>query len=302
VVAESGPSRVLISGASGLIGSAVLASLEANGDEVTRLVRGTPSAARQIAWPTRVPDPQLLSGFDAVIHLSGESIVGRWTETKKKRILESRVGTTRTLSQALGLAEQPPRVLLCASAVGYYGSRGDELLAEESSPGDQFASELSRQWEAASQPAADAGIRTAALRFGAVLSKQGGALGQMLTPFQLGLGGKMGNGRQGMSWIAVPDVVGAIRWLLGHDSCSGPFNLVSPHPVTNEEFATTLASVLSRPAFFSLPAFAVRLAFGEMGTEILLGSQRAQPAKLLASGYVFQQPHLRPALEAILGR
>jgi uncharacterized protein len=300
-VAETGPSRVLISGASGLIGSAVLPSLEANGYEVTRLVRGTPSAARQIAWPRAVLDPQLLSGFDAVIHLSGESVVGRWTEAKKKRILESRVGATRTLSQALAQAAQPPRVLLCASAVGYYGNRGDELLPEQSSSGDQFASELSRQWEAASRPAADAGIRTVPLRFGAVLSKRGGALGRMLTPFRLGLGGKMGNGRQWMSWIAVQDVIGALQWLLRHDSCSGPFNLVSPHPVTNEEFATTLASVLSRPAFFSLPAFAVRLAFGEMGTEILLGSQRAEPAKLLESGYVFQLPHLRQALEAILG-
>ena len=280
----------------------MLPSLEANGYEVTRLVRGTPSAARQIAWPSALPDPQLLSGFDAVIHLAGESVVGRWTEAKKTRILESRVGTTRTLSQALARAAQPPRVLLCASAVGYYGSRGDELLPEESSPGDQFASALSRQWEAASQPAADAGIRTVPLRFGAVLSKRGGALGRMLTPFQLGLGGKMGNGRQWMSWIAVPDVIGAMQWLLHHDSCSGPFNLGSPHPVTTEEFATTLASVLSRPAFFSLPAFAVRLAFGEMGTEILLGSQRAEPAKLLESGYVFEQPHLRQALEAILGR
>jgi uncharacterized protein (TIGR01777 family) len=291
-----------MSGASGLIGSAVAPSLERNGYQVTRLVRGTPSAG-QIAWqPTRVLDPRLLSGFDAVIHLAGESIVGRWTEAKKKRILQSRVGTTRTLAEALAQAPERPRVLLCASAVGYYGNRGDEPLHEESSPGDQFASQLSRQWERASQPAADAGIRTVPLRFGAVLSRQGGALGQMLTPFKLGLGGKMGSGRQWISWIAVQDVIGAIQWILHQDGCSGPFNVVAPNPVTNKEFATTLASVLSRPAFFSLPGFAVRWAFGEMGTEILLGSQRAEPRKLIASGYIFQQPRLRPALEAILRR
>jgi uncharacterized protein (TIGR01777 family) len=292
-----------MSGASGLIGSAVVPWLERNGYEVTRLVRGTPSAAAQIAWqPTRLLDPRLLSGFDAVIHLAGESIVGRWTEAKKKRILESRVGATRTLAEALAQAPERPRVLLCASAVGYYGNRGDEPLHEESSSGDQFASLLSRQWERASQPAADAGIRTVPLRFGAVLSRQGGALGQMLTPFKLGLGGKMGSGRQWISWIAVQDVIGAIQWILRRDGCSGPFNLVAPNPVTNEEFTTTLASVLSRPAFFSLPGFAVRWALGEMGTEILLGSQRAEPRKLIASGYIFEQPQLRPALEAILRR
>jgi uncharacterized protein (TIGR01777 family) len=292
-----------MSGASGLIGSALVPALESSGYEVTRLVRGTPRAAGQIAWqPTRGLDPQLLSGFDAVILLAGESIVGRWTEAKKKRILESRVGATRTLAEALARAPERPRVLLCASAVGYYGNRGDELLHEESSPGDQFASRLSLHWEKASQPAADAGIRTVPLRFGAVLSPQGGALGQMLTPFKLGLGGKMGSGRQWLSWIAVQDVIGAMQWILHHDCCSGPFNVVAPNPVTNEEFATTLASVLSRPAFFSLPGFAVRWAFGEMGKEILLGSQRAEPRKLAASGYVFQQPQLRPALEAILRR
>jgi len=292
-----------MSGASGLIGSAVVPSLERNGYEVTRLVRGTPSAAAQIAWqPTRLLDPRVLSGFDAVIHLAGESIVGRWTEAKKKRILESRVGATRTLAEALAQAPERPRVLLCASAVGYYGDRGDEPLHEGSSWGDQFASQLSRQWEGALQPAADAGIRTVPLRFGAVLSQQGGALGQMLTPFKLGLGGKMGSGRQWMSWIAVQDVIGAIQWILRREGCSGPFNLVAPNPVTNAEFVTTLASVLSRPAFFSLPGFAVRWAFGEMGSEILLGSQRAEPRKLIASGYIFQQPELRPALEAILRR
>jgi uncharacterized protein len=295
--------RILMSGASGLIGSALLPSLEANGYEVTRLVRKGPSAAGEIAWnPAQPLDPELVSGFDSVIHLSGESILGRWTEAKKKRIVESRVGTTRTLSEALVKAAQRPRSFLCASAVGYYGTRGDEILDEQSSSGKQFASELARRWEAATQPAADAGIRMVPLRFGAVLSKQGGALRQMLLPFRLGLGGKTGDGRQWMPWVAIADAVDAILWILNHESLSGAVNLVSPNPVPNAEFAKTLAEVLARPAFFSIPAFAVKLAFGEMGEEILLGSQRVDPAKLIASGYVFQQPDLRKTLEEILKR
>ncbi|MGA9042715.1 MAG: TIGR01777 family oxidoreductase [Terriglobales bacterium] len=301
-MAEANASRVLISGASGLIGSALVPSLEAGGYEVTRLVRGAASGERQIAWdPARPLAPELVSGFDAVIHLSGESIVGRWTEAKKKRIVESRVGATRTLSEALTKAPQRPRIFLCASAVGYYGDRGDEILREESASGEQFASELCRQWEAASQSAEAAGIRTAHMRLGAVLSAHGGALREMLTPFQLGLGGKIGNGRQWMPWIAIADVVGAMLWMLSHD-LSGAVNVVSPNPVTNAEFAKTLASVLSRPAIFPVPAFAVRLAFGDMGKELLLASQRVEPAKLVASGYGFRQPDLRKALEGILKR
>jgi uncharacterized protein (TIGR01777 family) len=186
--------------------------------------------------------------------------------------------------------------------VGYYGTRGDEILREDSASGDQFASELCRQWEAASESAGARGIRTVRMRFGTVLSAKGGALRQMLPTFRLGLGGKVGDGRQWMSWIALPDVVGAIQWLLNHDALSGPVNLVSPNPVPGAEFASTLASVLSRPAIFSVPAFAVKLALGEMGKEILLGSQRVDPAKLIASGYVFRLPDLRPALQAILQR
>ncbi len=302
-MAANASRRVLMSGASGLIGSALVPSLEANGYEVTRLVRKGPSAAGEIAWnPAQPLDPELVAGFDSVIHLSGESILGRWTEAKKKRIVESRVGTTLILSEALVKAAQHPRSFLCASAVGYYGTRGDEILDEQSSSGKQFASELARRWEAETQPAADAGIRTVHLRFGAALSKEGGALGKMLLPFRLGLGGKTGDGRQWMPWVAITDVVGAILWILNHESLSGPVNLVSPNPVPNAEFAKTLAEVLARPAFFSIPAFAVKLAFGEMGEEILLGSQRVDPAKLVASGYVFQQPDLRRALEEILKR
>jgi hypothetical protein len=302
-MARTKASRILISGASGLIGSALVPALEANGYEVMRLVRKGPSTDGEIAWnPAQPLNPELVSGFDSVIHLSGESILGRWTEAKKKRIVESRVGTTRTLSEALVKAPQRPRSFLCASAVGYYGTRGDEILDEGSSSGKQFASELARQWEAATQPAASAGIRTVHMRFGAALSKDGGALRKMLLPFKLGLGGKTGDGRQWMPWITIADVVGAILWILNHESLSGPVNLVSPNPVPNAEFAKTLAAVLARPAFFSIPAFAVKLAFGEMGEEILLGSQRVAPAKLIANGYVFQQPDLRRALEEILKR
>jgi hypothetical protein len=302
-MARTKASRILISGASGLIGSALVPALEANGYEVMRLVRKGPSTDGEIAWnPAQPLDPQLVSGFDSVIHLSGESILGRWTEAKKKRIVESRVGTTRTLSEALAKAPQRSRSFLCASAVGYYGTRGDEILDEESSSGKQFASELARQWEAATQPAAAAGIRTVHMRFGAALSKDGGALAKMLLPFKLGLGGKTGDGRQWMPWITIADVVGAILWILNHESLSGPVNLVSPNPVPNAEFAKTLAAVLARPAFFSIPVFVVKLAFGEMGEEILLGSQRVAPAKLIAKGYVFRQPDLRRALEEILKR
>jgi len=286
-----------------MIGGALGPALAAGGYEVMRLVRGASSAQGQIAWdPGQALAPEFVSGFDALIHLSGESIVGRWTEAKKKRILQSRVATTRALADAAAKAPQPPRSFLCASAVGYYGNRGDELLGEDATAGDQFTSELCRQWEGASQSAGAAGIRIVHMRFGAVLGAGAGALRQMLWPFRLGLGGKIGNGRQWMAWIGLADVVRAIPWLLNHDSLSGPVNMVSPHPVPNAEFARILASVLSRPAIFSVPAFAVRLALGEMGEEILLSSQRAEPAKLTASGYVFQQPDLRQALEEILRR
>ena len=286
-----------------MIGGALVPALAAAGCEVTRLVRGASPAAGEIAWDPNLPlAPERVSGFDALIHLSGESLVGRWTVAKKKSIVQSRVMTTRALSDAAAKAPQRPRSFLCASAVGYYGNRGDDLLREDAPPGDQFVSELCRQWEGASRSAATAGIRTVHMRFGLILSGEGGALRQMLPPFRLGLGGKTGDGRQWMAWIALPDVVRAIQWLLNHDSLSGPVNLVSPNPVRNAEFAKTLASVLSRPAIFSLPAFAVRLALGEMGEEILLSSQRAEPAKLAASGYVFEQPDLRQALQKILHR
>lgn len=299
-------SRVLVSGASGPIGAALLPSLKAGGFAVTRLVRGTASGKDkdkdQITWdPSRPISPDVVSGFDAVIHLAGESIVGRWTESKKRRIIESRVQGTGHIAEAAAQAAQPPRVFISASAVGYYGSRGDEILREHSSSGEGFAAEICRRWEAAAQPVATAGIRSVQLRIGVVMSADGGALQKMLLPFRMGMGGRLGDGRQWWSWVAVQDVVGAVQHVLNDNSVRGPVNTVAPNPVTNAEFTRTLASVLRRPALFPMPAFAVRLVFGQMGEELFLASQRVDPAKLTASGYQFRHPDLRKALEEILG-
>lgn len=295
--------KILVSGVSGPIGTALLPSLDARGYKITRLVRGFPSGEGQITWdPARPIAPESVSGFDAVIHLAGESIVGRWTESKKARIRDSRILGTRHMAEALARASQRPRVLISASAIGYYGDRGEELLREESPSGKGFLPEVCREWEAATQSAANAGIRTAQIRTGLVLSPAGGALQKMLPPFRMGVGGNMGNGRQWWSWIDVQDVVGAILHIVETDSLRGPVNMVAPNPVTNAEFTKTLARVLSRPAIFPMPAFAARLVFGKMGDELLLASQRVEPAKLVVSGYVFQQPDLNGAFRAILSK
>jgi uncharacterized protein (TIGR01777 family) len=295
--------RILVSGASGPIGAALLPSLKATGATVTRLVRNSATNPDEIAWdPARPLLPDSVSGFDAVIHLAGESIVGRWTEARKRRIRESRSQGTGHLAQAVTKAPQPPRVFISASAVGFYGNRGEEILREDSPPGEGFAAEICRQWEDATQPAAQAGIRTAQMRIGVVMSADGGALPEMLTPFRLCLGGRLGNGRQWWTWVSVRDVVGAIQHVLDHESLSGPVNTVAPNPVTNAEFTRILASVLNRPAIFPMPAFAVRLIFGEMGEELFLGSQRVEPAKLADTGYQFQHPDLKNALQEILQR
>lgn len=297
------PARILVSGSSGLIGSAMLRSLAASGYEVVRLIRGAASGKGQIAWdPERALAPELVSSFDAVIHLAGESIVGRWTEAKKRRILESRVQGTRHLAEALATAPQRPQVLISASAIGYYGDRGEETLREDSASGEGFLPEVCREWERAVEPAAKAGIRTVQMRFGLVLSASGGALQKMLLPFRMGVGGNMGNGRQWWSWVDIDDLVGAVQHVIKTDTLQGPVNVVASAPVRNAEFTKTLASVLSRPAILPMPAFAARLIFGQMGDELLLASQRVEPAKLLASGYVFQKPDLRRALEGILNK
>jgi uncharacterized protein (TIGR01777 family) len=296
------PSKILISGSSGLLGAALLRSLAADGHQITRLVRGTAREIRQLAWdPVQPLASESVSGFDAVIHLAGESIASRWTPSKKKAIRDSRVLGTRNLAEALARAPSPPRVLISASAIGYYGDRGDAILREDSPSGSNgFLPEVCREWEAAAQAAVNAGIRTAHLRTGIVLSANGGALKQMLPPFRMGLGGKIGSGHQWMSWIDLHDEIGAIRHILANDSLRGPVNVVSPNPVTNAEFVRALASALSRPAIFPMPAFAARLVFGQMGEELLLGSQRVEPAKLVASGYFFQNRELKKALADIL--
>ena len=295
--------RVLVSGVSGPIGVAVLPYLESQGARVVRLVRGLARGADQVSWdPQQPPAPAAVSGFEAIIHLAGENIAGRWTDAKKKAIRDSRVLGTKHLTEALAQAQSRPRVFVCASAIGYFGNRGDEVLTEASAPGQGFLPEVCREWEAASGTAANAGIRTVNLRFGLVLSPKGGALEKMLIPFRLGAGGKIGSGQQWWSWVHVDDIVGAVHHALHTDSLSGPVNMVAPNPARNAEFTRVLASVLRRPAFLHMPEFALRLAFGKMAAEeLLLCSERVQPAKLLASGYAFRFAELRAALEELVG-
>ena len=238
--------------------------------------------------------------FDAVIHLAGESIAQRWTAAAKTRIRNSRVNGTRLLAEALAQLPQRPQALISASATGYYGNRGDELLDEQSAPGAGFLAELCRDWEPATRPAANSGIRVVNLRLGVVLSAKGGALRKMLPAFRLGLGGKLGNGRQYWSWIAIDDLLSIIRYVLSNERFSGPINAVSPHPVTNAEFTRALGSALRRPAFFNVPAFAVKLLFGEMGETALLASFRVRPARLEQSEFVCRFARLEDALEHLL--
>jgi uncharacterized protein len=294
-------SRILISGASGLIGTALVPTLEARGFSVTRLVRRRGSGDTDIEWdPTQPLRPELVSRFDAVIHLAGEPVMGLWTDAKRARISNSRVLGTKHLSEALAKTSEPPRIFISGSATGYYGDRGDEVLREDSPPGEGFLPEVCRQWEAATKPAEDARIRTVHIRTGIVLSAKGGALQAMLPNFKLGLGGKIGSGRQWMSWIHMQDHIGAVHHILDHESVQGPTNLVAPSPVQNSQFTETLARVLSRPALLGVPAFALRLILGEMAQELLLASQRVEPAKLMGSEYKFKFQELQSALRNIL--
>lgn len=298
--------RVLISGSRGLIGSALVPFLTAQGHAVTRLVRGPARpGGTEIPWgPTESKlDPGMLEGHDAVVHLAGENLAaGRWTPERKAELVDSRAKGTRLLAETLAALAHQPKVLVCASAVGYYGDRGDEILTEESSLGHGFLAELCREWEAASAPAAEKGIRAVHLRFGVVLSPVGGALKKMLLPFRLGVGGRLGSGRQYMSWIVLDDVLPVILRALTDDALEGPVNAVAPSPVTNLDFTKTLGHVLARPTIFPVPAFALRMVFGEMADETLLASNRVQPAKLLARGFTFSHPELEGALRHVLGK
>jgi len=296
--------RVLVTGASGFIGSHLFSVLESKGHQVSRLSRSKssdvpPAAPSDVVWATT--PTQSFSDFDAVVHLAGESIMGRWTPSKKARILESRVTGTRNLAIALANAPKRPQCLIVASAVGYYGPHGDESLTEDSSPGDDFLAQVGRQWEAAADPARQAGIRTVHLRIGMVLSPDGGALKQMLTPFRLGLGGRIGSGKQWMSWITLDDVIGAILYVLENSALTGPVNLVAPNPVTNAEFTRALGRALHRPTLFPMPAPIVKLIFGEMGEASLLSGQRVASVMLQSSGYKFKHIEIGEALQSMVG-
>jgi uncharacterized protein (TIGR01777 family) len=297
--------NILITGASGLIGSAVVSFLTTHGHSVTRLVRSQPRPGeRTVHWEpmTGISDVNALKGVDAVVHLAGENIAERWTAAKKVNIRDSRVKGTQVLCEALTRLVPAPKVLVSASAIGYYGDRGEENLTEESAPGSGFLAEVCRAWEGATEPARQKGIRVVPLRLGMVLSSTGGALAKMLPPFRLGLGGVLGSGRQYMSWIALDDAVSVIHHAIVTEALQGPTNAVAPQAVTNQEFTKTLGKVLGRPTVVPLPAFAARLLFGEMADELLLASTRVQPAKLLASGYSFRYPGLEGALRHLLGR
>jgi len=298
--------KVLVSGASGLIGRAFCARLIEEGHTVGRLVRSAPDpdpAAREVFWKPADGkiDPAGMEGYDGVVHLAGENIAsGRWDELTRRRIRGSRVKGTRLVAETLGRLQSPPRVLVCASGSGYYGSRGNEVLTEESPPGKGFLPDVCREWEGAADPAREAGIRVVHTRFGMVLSTKGGALPKMLPPFKLGIAGKIGPGDQYVPWIAIHDAVGLLVHALTTDSLSGPVNATSPNPVTNSEFTSALGDVLHRPTFAMLPSFAARLLFGEMADEILLASCRAVPQRLIESGYRFEFSEIRDALEHVL--
>jgi uncharacterized protein (TIGR01777 family) len=295
--------NIVVSGSHGLVGSSLLFYMISKGHQLKSLVRQTPTHPSQIYWnpPEQGPEPHLLEGIDTVVHLAGEGIAsGRWTESKKRAIRDSRVLGTRVLAETLASLTKPPKVFVCASAIGYYGDQGTDSLTEQSPIGQGFLAEVCKAWEAATAPMTQKGIRVVHLRFGIILSPKGGALAQMLLPFKMGVGGRLGSGSQYMSWIALDDALGAIAFALDTASVIGPVNVVAPNPVTNAEFTKTLGQVLHRPTVFPMPAFAARLAFGEMADALLLSSTRVQPAALSQAGYHFQYPKLEDALQHLL--
>ena len=294
--------KILVAGSSGLIGTALCSRLGSEGHEVVRLVRQQPGRG-ELRWVPEAGEleQEALEGMEAVVHLGGRSIVaGRWTATVKAQLRQSRVQTTQLLATRLAGLAAPPRVLVCASAVGIYGHRRDEELDEESDTGEGFLAELGRAWEGASAVASEAGIRVVQARLGIVLSRRGGALAKMLLPFRLGVGGKIGSGRQYVSWISLEDAVAALIYVVENDALRGPVNLTAPQPVTNAELTRTLGRVLRRPTLLPLPAFAAKLVLGELAEEGLLASQRARPKRLLEAGFEFAYPELEGALRHAL--
>jgi hypothetical protein len=300
--------KILMTGATGLVGTALVEALSRDGHTVCRLMRPhsekrEPSAGFDVAWnPGTGELGGAAVGPDAVVNLAGASIAGgRWTEKRKRLLRSSRIDTTQALVTAISKMAARPRVMISASAVGYYGSRGDQPTTEESAPSDDFLARTSTEWEAEARKAEVLGIRVVLLRFGIILAKHGGALPQMMLPFRLSLGGKLGSGQQWMSWVALEDVVSVIQFALKNENVSGALNVVAPHPVQNAEFTKALAKAMRRPAFFPAPAFALRLALGrEMANALLLGSQRVVPQRLQFLGYRFRHPELNAALDAVL--
>ena len=299
------PLEIAMTGSSGLIGSALAEAVVENGGAVVRLVRRPARADDEVQW---LPDQGLvgdlgpLEGLDGLVHLAGENIAsGRWTARRKREIRESRVGGTARLIESLGKLEQPPKCFLCASAVGYYGDRGDQEVDESADAGNGFLADLCVDWEAAAATAAATCERVVISRFGIVLSSSGGALDRLLPIFKLGLGGRLGSGGHYMSWITLQDVAGALVHLLASESCDGVYNLVSPEPVTNSAFTDALAKALRRPAMVPVPSFALRLALGEMADEMLLASQRVVPSRLVDAGFEHRHSDLSTALTAIVG-
>ena len=296
--------KIVISGSSGLIGAALVKRLRAEGNDVTRLVRRPPSAADEAPWNPDAADlaPAIFADAHAVIHLGGVSIAAkRWNPARKAAIRDSRVNSSRLLSETLAALPAPPSAFICASALGYYGSRAHEILTEDSAPGDDFLAQTTADWEAATHAATAAGIRVVNPRIGVVLSADGDMPKRMLPPFKLGLGGKLGNGRQYMSWVHIDDVVGAFIHALQTPTLSGPINLASPNPVTNAEFTQALARILGKPALFAVPEFALRIALGEMA-DFTLGSARLQPKRLTESGFKFRWLSVEDALRDVLGK
>jgi len=300
-----GTMRVAISGTTGLVGQALCERLDRDGHEALKLVRRPTASDAEIQWDASggTLESDKLNGTAAVVHLAGENIAaGRWTTAKKSRIRESRVQGTQVLAEALAGLACPPQVFVAASAIGYYGDRGDELCLETTSPGQGFLPEVCVAWERATQPAIDAGIRIVNLRIGMVLSRRGGALKQMLLPFQLGAGGRIGHGRQYWSWTTLDDLVGVIIRCLADESLAGPVNVVTPHPVTNREFTKSLGNVLHRPTLFPMPAPLARIAFGEMTDALILASARVAPGRLNEHGYAFQHATIDDAFRHLFGQ
>jgi uncharacterized protein len=298
--------RVAITGATGLIGGALAASLERDGHRVHRITRSASKAGPDdLVWDPAAGsiDAQKLEGVDAVVHLAGEPIgASRWTDETKRRIRASRVQGTDLIARTIAGLETKPTVLVSGSAVGYYGDRGDESLSETSAPGDDFVAEVTQAWEAAAAPAAEAGIRVAYARTGVVMAKEGPLIEKVELPFRLGVGGRVGSGKQYVAWIALEDEVRALRFLLERDDAEGPYNLTAPEPVTNATFTRELGRVLGRPTVLPIPVAAIRLLYGQMGVSLATASQRVHPTRLLEAGFEFVHPELRSALRVALER